>query len=221
MSRFAAFALSLAAGACCVAGCASAEDANTGGARDLSALAEPEDLAAAGDLAHDGGAPAITCGAGLHVVVNEVQVGSAASASDEFIELYNPCAVAVDLAGSTLVYRSAAGITDVVIISLTKPIAAGGYYLVAGPVFGDLGAPDQSYGSGHLAAAGGGVGLRDGAQLLVDSVGYGTATNAFIEGAVAPAPPNGQSIARKPNGADTNHNESDFVAATPTPRAAN
>ncbi|HEY1584182.1 MAG TPA: lamin tail domain-containing protein [Polyangia bacterium] len=220
MSRFAAFALSLAAGACCVAGCASAEDANTGGEHDLAALAAPDDLAAA-DLANDGGAPALTCGAGLHVVVNEVQVGSAASASDEFIELYNPCAVAVELAGSTLVYRAAGGVTDVIIISLTKPIAAGGYYLVTGPVFGDLGAPDQSYGSGHLAAVGGGVGLRDGAQLLVDSVGYGTATNAFIEGAVAPSPPNGQSLARKPNGADTNHNEVDFVASTPTPRAAN
>ena len=127
-----------------------------------------------------------------------------------------------NLTGSTLVYRSAAGITDGVIISLTKPIAAGGYYLVAGPTFPDAGAPDQSYGSGKLAAAGGGVGLRDGAQLLVDSVGYGTATNAFIEGAAAPAPPNGESIARTPNGADSNHNDVDFaVAATPTPRAAN
>ena len=95
----------------------------------------------------------------------------------------------VDLTGSTLVYRAAAGVTDVVIISLTKSIAAGGYYLVTGPTFGDLGAPDQSYGSGHLAAAGGGVGLRDSAQLLVDSVGYGTATNAFVESAAAPAPP--------------------------------
>jgi len=220
MSRFAAFALAVAAGAWCVAGCASAEDANTGGERDLSAPLAPDDLSA-GDLAHDGGVPAISCGAGLHVVINEVQVGSAASASDEFVELYNPCAVAVDLAGSTLVYRAATGVADIVVISLTKPIAAGGYYLVTGPTFGDLGAPDQSYGAGHFAAAGGGVGLRDGAQLLVDSVGYGSATNAFVEGAAAAAPPNGQSIARKPNGTDTNHNEVDFVAATPTPRAAN
>jgi len=224
MSRFAALALWLAAAVPCGAGCAAAEDANTGGERDLAVSpAGTDDLATdSGDLAHDGGAPPITCGAGMHVVINEVQAGSAASASDEFIELFNPCATSIDLTGSTLVYRSAAGVSDVVVIALTKPIAAGGYYLVTGPTFPDAGAPDQSYGAGKLAAAGGGIGLRDGAQLLVDSVGYGTATNAFVEGAAAPAPPNGQSIARKPNGTDSNHNDVDFaVAVTPTPRAAN
>lgn len=221
MSRFAALALCLAVGP--AAGCASAEDANSGGGgdRDLAATAAPDDLAAAGDLARDGGAPQIGCG-GRHVVINEVQVGGASSAGDEFIELYNPCPIAIDLAGSTLVYRSAAGTSDVVIINLTKSIAAGGYLLVTGPTFPDGGTPDQSYGSGRLAAAGGGVGIRDGAQLLVDSVGYGTATNAFVERAAAPAPPGGQSIARTPNGSDTDRNDVDFaVAATPTPRQPN
>jgi hypothetical protein len=221
MTRRAAVAISLLAGCLAWAGCASAEDANAGGDHDLSAAAGGDDLGGGGggDLAHDGGA--ISCG-NQHVVVNEVQVGSAASPSDEFIELYNPCALPIDLTGSSIVYRSAAGTTDGVIINLTKTIDAGGYLLIAGPVFPDAGVTaDQSYGAGRLAAAGGGVGLRDGAQLLVDSVGYGTATNAFIEGSAAPAPANGQSIARRPNGVDTDHNGSDFAATTPTPRAAN
>ena len=98
-----------------------------------------------------------------------------------------------------------------------------GYLLIAGPAFAADGGsvPDQTYGAGKLAAAGGGVGLRDAAQMLVDSVGYGTATNAFVEASVAAAPPNGQSIARKPNGVDTNQNALDFAVATPSPRAAN
>lgn len=211
-----------------VAGCATAEDANVGGDRDLAVGTAPDDMTSDTPddllrLAPDGGViPPVSCAAGLHVVVNEVKVGSATSASDEFIELYNPCATTIDLNGSSLVYRSAAGTSDVVVINLDKTIAAGGWYLVAGPNYSNGGTPDQTYGAGRLAAAGGGVGLRDGAQVLVDSVGYGSATNAFVEGAAAAAPPNGQSIARTPNGSDKNNNATDFaVATTPTPRAAN
>jgi hypothetical protein len=217
-----------AVAACLVAGCASAEDANGGGGgADLAVpVGGADDLAtpAADDLARrsDGGIVPNSCPAAQHVVVNEVKTGSAASASDEFIEIYNPCAMAVDLTGFSIVYRSAAGVTDVVVINLTKTIGATGYLLIAGPTYSNGGTPDQTYGVGRLAAAGGGVGVRDGAQLLVDSVGYGTATNAFVEGAAATAPPNGQSIARTPNGTDSNHNDVDFaVAMTPTPRAAN
>jgi len=215
---------------CLVAGCAAAEDANVGGDRDLAVGTAPDDMTSdtPDDLARSGGEggviPPVSCAGGLHVVINEVKVGSAASGSDEFIELYNPCANTVDLTGSTLVYRSAAGTVDVmpVIANLNKTIAAGGYYLVVGSAYSNGGTPDQMYGTGRLAAAGGGVGLRDGAQVLVDSVGYGSATNAFVEGAAAAAPPNGQSIARTPNGTDKNNNATDFaVATTPTPRAAN
>jgi hypothetical protein len=214
MSRAALLAI------CLAAGCASAEDANSGAEHDLAVSESGDDLAGGGggDLAHDGGA--ISC-AGQHVVINEVQTGSAASPSDEFIELYNPCATMIDLTGSSLVYRSAAGVTDLVIIQLNKTIAPGGFYLVTGPIAADAGMADQSYGSGRMSATGGGVGLRDGTQTLVDSVGYGTATNAFVEGSVAAAAPSGQTIARTPNGYDTDHNASDFAVAAPTPRAAN
>ena len=224
--------------ACLLGGCASVDGAlpGTSSRADLSASAD--DLGAAGDLANgggggagDGGASALDlgaadlatgCVASAHVVVNEVKTGGSAGLSDEFIELYNPCGSTINLAGSSLVYRSAAGTTDGVIINLTKTIAGGGYYLVAGPNYSNGGTPDQTYGGGRLAAAGGGVGLRDGAQVLVDSVGYGTATNAFVESAAAAAPPSGESIARTPNGADNDNNATDFaVATTPTPRAAN
>jgi hypothetical protein len=210
---------------CLLAGCASAEDASAGGGGAdfaVDAAAGADDFAMPDDLAMragDGGVLANGCPAAQHVVVNEVQVGSAASANDEFIELYNPCGRDVDLTGSSLVYRAAAGTSDVVVIGLTKTIRAGGWLVVAGPNY--TGSFDQQYGGGKLAGAGGGIGIRDAAQLLVDSLGYGTATNAFIEGAVAAAPANGQSIARIPNGVDTDHNNLDFATVTPTPGAIN
>ena len=218
MTRCAVAALCLVAA--CLSGCASAEDAN--GERDLAAPPDDLAMAAGDDLARgDGGSP-ITCG-GKHVVINEVQTGSSLSLSDEFVELYNHCAVAIDLTGSSLVYRSAGGTSDVLILNLTKTIAANGFLLIAGPVFPADGGvvADQTYGAGHFSAAGGGVGLRDSTQALIDSVGSGTATYAFVEGAAAAAPANGQSLARKPNGIDTNQNALDFAPSTPTPRAAN
>ncbi|MGZ3428940.1 MAG: lamin tail domain-containing protein [Polyangia bacterium] len=217
--------LAAVAAACLWAGCASAEDANPGGTFDFAVAGAVDDLARPADLTlplGGGGDAGSGCPAASHVVVNEVKTGSAASASDEFIELYNPCALTVDLTGFSVVYRSAAGVTDVVVVSLTKTIGGNGWLLIAGPAYSNGGTPDQTYGVGRLAAAGGGVGLRDGALALVDSVGYGSATNAFIEGAATAAPPNGQSIARQPNGTDTGHNDLDFaIATTPTPRAAN
>src|SRR5512142_3107825 len=119
----------LAACAVSAVGCASPEDANAGGGRDLAVAVDAGDdlaMAAPADLLRigpDGGViPPVSCAAGKHVVVNEIKVGGTV-AGDEFIELYNPCGNTIDLAGSTLVYRSAAGTADVVIISLTKTIA--------------------------------------------------------------------------------------------------
>jgi hypothetical protein len=231
MSRF--VALLLACTMAVVAGCASAANALPGDDRDLS-MATADDGGDGGDLSigrpgdlappSDGGVPLPTCAAGKHIVVNEVKTGSATSADDEFIELYNQCAIDIDLTGSTLVHRAATGTAEQVIVNLTKTITAGGYLLVAGLNYTGSATPDQTYGgSGMLASTGGGVGLRDSTQALIDSMGYGTGTNnALVEGAPAAAPPNGESSARTPNGTDTNHNDADFtVATTPTPRASN
>ena len=79
---------------------------------------------------------------------------------------------------------------------------------------------------GAPSASAGGLGLRDPAGELVDSVGYGTATNDFVEGTPAPAPPvsasPGSSAIRLPDGHDIDSNSADFSVSTrPTPKAAN
>jgi hypothetical protein len=160
---------------------------------------------------------------GCHLVVNEIMTASSSSASDELVELFNPCGASVNLTGQVLAYRSAAGTTDVTLFSFTSgSVAAGGYLLIVGSAWSGGGQPDGSFAAGGLAAAGGGVALRDATDTLVDSVGYGTATNDFVEGTVAAAPAVGQSIGRSPNGVDTNDNAANFVTfSVPTPKAPN
>jgi hypothetical protein len=162
------------------------------------------------------------------VRVNEVATGTIASAADEFVEIVNPAgSTAADIGGWRLVYRSATGTSDTTLVTVPAGtlLAAGSFYLFGGSGYAGARAADQSFATG-LAAAGGSVGIRDASGSLSDSVGWGTAANALIEGAVAPAPPStaapGSSIVRRPDGHDTNDNSADFrVTSAATPRGAN
>jgi Lamin Tail Domain len=156
--------------------------------------------------------------------INEFSTGVEGALTDEFVEIFNPGSEAVDISGYRLVYRSATGTSDVNLatISAGTILPAGGFMLFGGS--GYSGSPDQSF-SVSLASAGGGVGVRDASGLLLDSVGWGTATNAFVEGsaAVAPAiaPSPGRSDGRHPDGQDANDNAADFAEGDPTPKAPN
>jgi uncharacterized protein len=168
------------------------------------------------------------------IVISQFQVAGG-TAADEFVELHNVGTTSFDLNGHRLVYRSAAGTTDVSLVAWTTStiIPAGGYYLVAAAMSGttpagydDTVTPDVTFthsGTGSLAAAGGGLALRNGAAntgIIVDSVGFGTATNAFVETAVTTAPGGNTSKIRKGSSCqDTDNNSNDFDAANPsTPR---
>jgi hypothetical protein len=169
-----------------------------------------------------GSLPDLAGGCGVsQVVINELQTtGATGVKSDEWVELFNPCMTSVDLNGSKLIYRSATATTDgFQLVAFTQAVPAGGYLLAAGASY--AGNYDVKFATGGLADTGGAVGLRDAAGNLVDSVGWGSANNIFVEGAAAIAPPNGMSIARKPNGHDTEHNDLDFAVGTPTPKAPN
>jgi hypothetical protein len=172
------------------------------------------------------GVDAGTSTSGCHPVVNELQAGGV-TASDEWVELFNPCSASIDVNGWELDYRSAgnnSGAADTLILGLTQKIAAGGYLLLVGPDYSGRANADGGWSSGHLSGSGGAVGLRDASGALVDSVAYKalTAANDFTEGSPAPNPPAGSSIQRLPNGADSNNNYKDFhVTSSPTPGAAN
>ena len=157
------------------------------------------------------------------LVVSEVQTGGA-SASDEFVEIANQgaCRPICSASRSSTRRRPAHG------------HAQGDVGRVADPGAGPAPAPgerlrryaalaDATY-SGGIAATGGAVALRVVGGSVIDAVGWGDATNGFVEGAAAPAPSAGSSIERAPGGAagnvdDTNDNATDwFVHGAPSPQ---
>jgi hypothetical protein len=177
--------------------------------------------------------PTQPVGTACHPVINEVLAGTAASASEEFVELFNPCPDTVNLDGSRVVYRDAASSTtvgspDTAVLFMLQGVvlAAGGYQ-----VYGGVGYRGPSNGAllrGIAEVPGAAVGLRDRNAYLMDSVLLGAIPNgsAFIEGGIAaPAPvlssSPGISVSRVPNGTDTNVNGNDFKVTAATPMAAN
>ena len=217
------------------AGCAAVEPLpiNNRGEEDLAGFIThgpgPDDAGGDGAAAptdlgigSDGGTALTLCD--LHKLrINEVSTGASDGATDEFIELYNPCAAAVGLSGGKLVYRAASSGSDnfTLCAFASQTIAAHGYFVVANSGYAASADVKPFQGGSGLAAAGGGVALKDSTDTVVDSIGWGTATNAYVEGTGIGAPTTSQSAARKSDGVDSDDNATDFKLATPTPGAAN
>jgi len=179
-------------------------------------------------------------GATSNVVVSQIYAGggnSGAAYANDFVELLNRSATAVDLSGWTVQYASAAS-ASWQSTALSGSIAPGHYYLVQLASTADVGASlptTDATGTTNLASTGGKVALvRDtaslacgtsagscaSAPLVEDLVGYGSA--ADYEGS-GPAPALGATTAAVRAGAgctDTDSNAADFAAAAPTPRDA-
>ncbi len=156
------------------------------------------------------------------VVINEVQTAGG-SASDEFVELYNPAACALSLNKFSLNYSSASASTPsaMYVGKSTDSIPSHGYFLMVGS--GYAGGSSLPKITGGLANDGR-LAILDGSSKVLDSVGYGTLTggNLYVEKNAAPGPATNKSIGRKPDGHDTDSNATDFDAlASPSPGAAN
>jgi hypothetical protein len=182
-------------------------------------------------LAYDGsGLAQIHCVAGAGgdaaIRINEFSVGIEGALGDEFVEIANTGTAAADLSGWKLVYRSGAGMSDVSLGTLADGtiLAPGAFFLFGGSAYSGTRPADKSFSAG-LASAAGGVAIKDADGSIVDSVGWGDATNAFVEGTTAAAPPiapaPGKSDARHPDGHDTNVNAADFTIGDPTPGVSN
>lgn len=155
----------------------------------------------------------------MPIVISEISVAGVGGASDEFVELTNTGPTSVNISGWVLVYRASAGAADATLYTFPSGtiIPAGGHLLGVGSAYTELVTRDFLM-LGSLAAAGGGVALRTApgsASPIIDSVGYGTATNVFVEGAAMTAPASSFSIERNNAGLqDTNNNAADFHVRT-------
>lgn len=160
-----------------------------------------------------------------HLVISQVQItGGSGKTTNDFVEIYNPTGSAIDLKGYRLVKRTQTGATDTSLKSWTDSatVKAHGYYFWANSNFTDIAVPADVTTTGSLADDNG-IALRNGPNdtgIIIDSVGWGAAANAFVEGAVfASNPEAGQSLERKPgsgagNGEDGNNNAQDFFLQT-------
>jgi DNA/RNA endonuclease G (NUC1)/fibronectin type 3 domain-containing protein len=174
-----------------------------------------------------------------HLVISQLYGGggnSGATYKNDFVELYNPTASPINVAGWTIQYSSATGTgTFSGSTALGGVIQPGQYYLIAlasgGAVGADLpqanvtGDINMSGTAGKLALVsngdpvGGICGTLLGDPDLVDFIGYGSTANCSEGGATAPAPSNTTADFRKSGGGtDTNNNGSDFFTGAPTPR---
>lgn len=173
------------------------------------------------------------------LVINELDYDQPGNDTLEFVELYNPGASAVDLAGYQLelINGGAATPTTYTTLVLSGTIAAGGYAVIAaGAVTVGGGATVVPFAKEVDNIQNGGTdGVRlttVGGGLVIDALLYEVpaetsgAILAYAEGTGLAAgednlEPN-KATARCPNGSDTNDNNVDFkIVEVPTPGAAN
>lgn len=166
-----------------------------------------------------------------HIVISEVKVRGAASANDEFIELYNPSSSDVDLTGWRLTKKPQDGSPQTSLIaSLSGTIASHGFFLLTHDESPASSSADLIYSSGVIADNNTLSIYREDGTTLVDKVGFGTALDSEATSAAQPDP--GQSIERKANssstpesmstgtdqlmgnGEDTDNNLNDFIIRT-------
>src|SRR3989344_8639760 len=141
--------------------------------------------------------------AATHVVLSEIMTAGA-TAGDEFIELYNPTGVAVDLTGWRLRFRNQSGSSfSNPVASLSGSIASHGFFLIGSPSYTGATSVDLTYTATSSAIAANSTVLlySDAGVTLVDKVGMGTATD--FEATTAAQPDANQSTERKANSSST------------------
>ncbi len=159
------------------------------------------------------------------VLINEVQMGTVASANDEWIELYNNIGASVNYNGYSLHTSSRGGftLTTVYTFGAAEAIASASYQVYAnkGHTTGGTATASWTPASGnYLTTLGGAVALLDAGGVQCDAVGWSSgSTPQWYEGTLlttgVPANDGGFYFAyRHPNAADANNNAADFLMSS-------
>ncbi len=149
-----------------------------------------------------------------HVVISQIQIGGS-SATDEFIELYNPTESTVSLAGWRLTRKTSSGSQTNLVANISGQVSPHGFFLIAHPDYDGLVASDIVYSATSSSVAANNTVLlyKDAGVNLVDKVGFGTATDN--EGSSFPtSPAANQSLHRKNDADDLDNNTNDFEILT-------
>jgi hypothetical protein len=147
-----------------------------------------------------------------HLLINEIQAsGGTGKTTEEFIELYNPTDLEINLLNYKLTKKTSAG-TESNLISSSKflgIIPSHKYFLIAHPDYSNTTFADLVYsGSSYSISSNNTVLLYDADTVLIDKVGFGATAKDF-KSSPAVNPVDGKSIERK-NFQDTGDNSADF-----------
>ncbi len=160
--------------------------------------------------------PTATLRPPVHIVISEFRSRGPAGSDDEFVELFNPSAAAVNIGGWQIKKSSGCGTTITSLLTIPAGIILqpGQHYLAANTAAG-VSSPDQTFSS--TISDDGGVAVLASNDSIIDQVGM-CATTTYREG-TALASLTGttdQSYQRRSGGCvDTNNNTSDFTIITP------
>lgn len=172
--------------------------------------------------------------AAAHVVISQIQIGGV-TANEEFVELYNPTDIAINMSGWRLSRKASASASFSTLVSnLSGSIAPHGYLLIAHPSYTNAAvSADILYSatSSGIAKDNTVALFSDAGITVVDKVGMGFAGDKETQ--TFQNPENNQSIVRKAsvnssastlllggleehdgNGFDTDNNANDFVLFT-------
>ncbi|MBI2593462.1 lamin tail domain-containing protein [Candidatus Daviesbacteria bacterium] len=146
------------------------------------------------------------------LVINEVFV--AGNSDDEWVEIFNNTLSTVDISGWSIADNSSSDL-----IPSSSPIPAGGYAVIVSD--DDVAVPlsairiqlDNPIGNG-FSVGNDNISLTNLSAMVVDSMNWGSDTTFFSPSIAAPA--NDQSLARNPNGVDTNTASDWTIDTTPT-----
>jgi hypothetical protein len=172
-----------------------------------------------------------------YIVLSEIQTRGIASASDEFIELYNPTASSIDLTGWRLTKKATATTSAEtnLIASMSGSIEPHKFFLITSNQAVSSPSADLKFSSS--VADDNSIYLRDSNENLIDKFGALGAIDP--EGSPTPKASSGQSYERKANtnstaqsmtngadelagnGEDTDNNANDFILRdSPQPQSA-
>ncbi|NWF62907.1 MAG: lamin tail domain-containing protein [Chloroflexi bacterium] len=153
-----------------------------------------------------------------NIVISEFRFRGDGAGNDEFIELYNPINVPVDIGGWLIWGSNNAGSTSTrATIPFGTVLLPGQYYLIAHTSYSGPQTADLTYGTGITDDGGVALTLADG-TTVIDQTGL-SAGSAYQEGTPLSALTSDvdQGYARANNGcADTNNNSADFLLTNPS-----
>lgn len=172
--------------------------------------------------------PVLSSTSSPQLLITEIQIKTASSTNNDFIEIYNFSTTTADISNFQLKKRTSTGNEySVKVFPKGSLILAKDYFLWANTEYASMAQIAADTTSSQTLSQNNSVALFDNAENILDMVAWGTSTDPFVENISFPQNPiEGQSLGRKwstatENYIDNNDNQNDFETQSPSPGEQN